>query len=85
MYNLERTNEGHRSCTMYVKGDKSELLHYCMHNDDTQAHFKQKWQAQWNVCPDNKLFQINPTVGDFYVWTGLSHREEKVITRARTV
>ena len=24
--------------------------------------FKQKWQAQWNVCPDNKLFQINPTV-----------------------
>ena len=45
--------------------------------------FKQKWQAQWNACPDNKLFQINPTVGDFYVWTGLSHREEIVITRAR--
>ena len=41
--------------------------------------FKQKWQAQWNVCPD-KLFQINPTVGDFYVWTGLSRREEIVIT-----
>ena len=34
-------------------------------------------------CPDNKLFQINPTVGDFYVWTGLSRREEIVITRAR--
>ena len=45
--------------------------------------FKQKWQAQWNACPDNKLFQINPTVGDFYVWTGLSCREEIVITRAR--
>ena len=45
--------------------------------------FKQKWQAQWNACPDNKLFQVNPTVGDFYVWTGLSLREEKVITRAR--
>ena len=45
--------------------------------------FKQKWQAQWNACPDNKLFQINPTVGDFYVWTGLSRREEIVITRAR--
>ena len=45
--------------------------------------FKQKWQAQWNVCPDNKQFQINPTVGDFYVWTGLSRREEIVITRAR--
>ena len=44
--------------------------------------FKQKWKAQWNACPD-KLFQINPTVGDFYVWTGLSRREEKVITRAR--
>ena len=44
--------------------------------------FKQKWQAQWNTCPDNKLFQINPTVGDFYVWTGLSRREEIVITRA---
>ena len=44
--------------------------------------FKQKWQAQWNECPD-KLFQINPTVGDFYVWTGLSRREEIVITRAR--
>ena len=45
--------------------------------------FKQKWQAQWNACPDNKLFQINPTVGDFYVWTDLSRREEIVITRAR--
>ena len=45
--------------------------------------FKQKWQAQWNACPDNKLFQINPTVGDFYVWTGLSRRDEIVITRAR--
>ena len=44
--------------------------------------FKQKWQAQWNACPDNKLFQINPTVGDFYVWTGLSRREEIVITQA---
>ena len=45
--------------------------------------FKQKWQAQWNVCRYKKLFQINPTVGDFYVWTGLSGREERVITRAR--
>ena len=45
--------------------------------------FKQKWQVQWNACPDNKLFRINPTAGDFYVWTGLSRREENVITRAR--
>ena len=45
--------------------------------------FKQKWQAQWNVCPDNKLFQINPIVRDFYVWTDLSRREEIVITQAR--
>ena len=45
--------------------------------------FKQKWPAQWNPFPDNKLFQINPTVGDFYVWTDLSRREEIVITRAR--
>ena len=44
--------------------------------------FKQKWQAHWNACPDNKLFQINPTVGDFYVWTGFSRREEIVRTRA---
>ena len=44
--------------------------------------FKQKWQTHWNACPDNKLFQINPTVGDFYVWTGLSRREEILITRA---
>ena len=44
---------------------------------------KQKCQAQWNECRDNKLFQINLTVGDFNVWTGLSHREEIVITRAR--
>ena len=35
------------------------------------------------MCPDNKLFQINPAVGDFYVWRGLSCREEIVITRAR--
>ena len=45
--------------------------------------FKGKWQAQWNACPDNKLFQINPTVGVFCNWMGLSHREEKVIRRAR--
>ena len=44
--------------------------------------FKQKWQAQLNACPNNKLFQINPTVGDFLVWRGLSHRQEIVITRA---
>ena len=44
--------------------------------------FKQKWQAQWNACPDNKLFQISPNVADFYVWTGLSRREEIVITQA---
>ena len=44
--------------------------------------FKQKWQAQWNACPDNIQIQINPTV-DFYVWTGLSRREEMVRTRAR--
>ena len=45
--------------------------------------FKQKWEAQWNAYLDNKLFQINPTVGHFYVWTGLSCREEVVTTRAR--
>ena len=45
--------------------------------------FKEKWQAQWNACPENKLFQINPTVGSFLRWTGLSRREEIVITRAR--
>ena len=45
--------------------------------------FKQKWYAQWNACPDNKLFQRNPTVRDFYVWIGLSRREEIVVTRAR--
>ena len=28
--------------------------------------YKQKWQAHLNACPDNKLFQINPTVGDFF-------------------
>ena len=38
--------------------------------------------AHWNVYPDNKLFQINPTVGDFYVCMGLSCRKEIVITRA---
>ena len=26
---------------------------------------KQK-QARWNACPDNKLFQINPTAGNVY-------------------
>ena len=45
--------------------------------------FKQNWQAMWNACPNNKLFQINPTVGSFLCWTGLSRREEIVITRAR--
>ena len=50
---------------------------------NVNSAFTQKWQAQWNACPDNKLFQINPTVGDFYVWKGLSRREEIVITRAR--
>ena len=43
---------------------------------------KQEWQAHLNVFPDNKLLQINSIVGDFYVWTGLSCREEEVINRA---
>ena len=51
-------------------------------NVNVNSVFKQKWQVQWNVCPDSKLFQINPTVGDFYVWTGLSYREEVFITQA---
>ena len=29
--------------------------------------FKQKWQAHWNACPDNKLFQTNPTAVSFFV------------------
>ena len=38
--------------------------------------FKQTWQAQWNVCPDNKLLQINPTVGDFmFGWVYLVRRK----------
>ena len=49
---------------------------------NVKSVLKQKWQAQWNACPDNKLFQINPTIADFYVWTGLSCREETVITQA---
>ena len=40
-----------------------------------------KQALNFNVL--NKLFQINPIVGDFYVWMGLSRREEIVITRAR--
>ena len=44
--------------------------------------FKQKRQAQWNACPVNNLFQINPTVGDFYAWMGLSRRDQISITRA---
>ena len=46
---------------------------------NVNSGFKTKWQAQWNSCPD-KLFQINPTVGDFYAWIGLSQWEEIVIT-----
>ena len=33
-----------------------------------------KLNGMW--YPDNKLFKINPTVGEFYVWTGLSHRDK---------
>ena len=39
-----------------------------------------KLNGMWVLI--KKLFKINPTVGDFYVWTGLSHSEEIVITRA---
>ena len=58
-------------------------VHYTDLKVNVNSVFKQKWQAQWNACPDNKLFQINHTVGNFYVWTSLSRREEKVVTRAR--
>ena len=43
----------------------------------------QNWQDQWDECPQNKLYAIQPTVGEWRHGNRQSRREEVVLARAR--
>ena len=47
-------------------------------------HFiSNKWQERWSSCPDNKLFKIKPTLGEWTPGFRNSRKEEVVLSRLR--
>ena len=42
-----------------------------------------KWQERWSSCPDNKLFRIKPTLGEWPPGFRGSRKEEVVLARLR--
>ena len=47
-------------------------------------HFiSNKWQERWTSCPDNKLFKIKPTLGEWPAGFRNSRKEEVVLSRLR--
>ena len=42
-----------------------------------------KWQESWNFCPNNKLYQIKPILGEWLPGFRKSRREEVVLSRLR--
>ena len=47
-------------------------------------HFiSNKWQERWSSCPDNKLFKIKPTLGEWPPGFRNSRKEEVVLSRLR--
>ena len=47
-------------------------------------HFiSDKWQERWSSCPDNKLFKIKPTLGEWPPGFRNSRKEEVVLSRLR--
>ena len=52
---------------------KCHINHYISH----------KWQERWSSCPDNKLFKIKPTLGEWSPGFRNSRKEEVVLSRLR--
>ena len=47
-------------------------------------HFiSNKWQERWSSCPDNKLFKIKPTLGEWPPGFRNSRKEKVVLSRLR--
>ena len=47
-------------------------------------HFiSNKWQERWSSCPDNKLFKIKPTLGEWPPGFRNSRKEEVVLSQLR--
>ena len=42
-----------------------------------------KWQERWSSCPDNKLFTIKPTLGEWQPGFRNYRKEEVVLSRLR--
>ena len=40
-----------------------------------------EWQVRWSSCPENKLFKINPTLGEWPSGFRNSRKEEVVLSR----
>ena len=44
-------------------------------------YISNKWQERWSSCPDNKLFKIKPTLGEWPPGFRNSRKEEVVLSR----
>ena len=47
------------------------------------GYISSKWQERWSSCPDNKLFKIKLTLGEWPPTFKESHKEEFVLSRHR--
>ena len=48
-------------------------------------YISNKWQERWSSCPDNKLFKIKPTLGEWPPGFRNSRKEEVVLSRLELV
>ena len=61
--------------------------HICIRGNDLKPHINyfilNKWQERWSSCPDNKLFNIKPILGEWPSGFRNSHKEEVILSRLR--
>ena len=58
-------------------------FHIPIWNRQLVNSFTKKWQQRWDIYTHNKLFQIQPTLGEWRPAFRTSRREEVVISRLR--
>ena len=70
----------------YIKENRREIVESCNISNLKPAISKflyTKWQQQWDINIHNKLFQIQPTLGEWRPAFRKSRREQVVISRLR--
>ena len=77
----ERTDSAAKSA-LDLTPDKSRIP-YTDLKQTINKFLHTKWQQQWSNSIHNKLFQIQPTLGEWRPASGKSRREQVVISRLR--